>query len=159
MNDSSSDHGLERQRWLAQLARAPRATLEQALVSVCDGTALPEFDWLRAPQTGLAMVRGRIGGTGDPFNVGEATVTRAVLRLRSCDGAGAVGVAYQLGRDKRRAELTALADAMLQSPRWRHAICERLLEPLQRTLDEERRERAEKTASTRVDFYTMVRGE
>ncbi|MEX3954647.1 phosphonate C-P lyase system protein PhnG [Trinickia sp. EG282A] len=159
MNDSSPDIELERRRWLAQLARAPRATLECALEAVCDGMPLPAFDWLRAPQTGLAMVRGRIGGTGDPFNVGETTVTRAVLRLKSRDGVGLVGVAYQLGRDKRRAELAALADAMLQSPRWRDAVRDRLLAPLARTLDEARRERTESTASTRVDFYTMVRGE
>jgi alpha-D-ribose 1-methylphosphonate 5-triphosphate synthase subunit PhnG len=153
------DMTLERRRWLGQLARAPRATLEAALQGVCEGASLPPFDWLRAPETGLAMVRGRIGGAGDPFNVGEATVTRAVLRLKVGGGAGAVGVAYQLGRDKRRAELAALADAMLQSPGWREAVKDRLLEPLARTLDEARAESARRTASTRVDFYTMVRGE
>lgn len=159
MKDTSSETALDRQRWLGQLARAPRATLEAALQAVCEGAPLPAFDWLRAPETGLAMVRGRIGGTGDPFNVGETTVTRAVLRLRERDGTAAVGVAYQLGRDKRRAELAALADAMLQSPRWREAVRERLLAPLARTLDEARGERALQTASSRVDFYTMVRGE
>jgi alpha-D-ribose 1-methylphosphonate 5-triphosphate synthase subunit PhnG len=159
MKESSSDITLARQRWLAQLARAPRATLESALVAVCAGGPLPAFDWLRAPQTGLAMVRGRIGGTGDPFNAGEATVTRAVLRLKSDDGAGAVGVAYQLGRDKRRAELAALADAMLQTTSWGDAVREQLVVPLARELDEARRERAANTASSRVDFYTMVRGE
>jgi alpha-D-ribose 1-methylphosphonate 5-triphosphate synthase subunit PhnG len=159
MGESSSDMTLERQRWLAALARAPRAMLESALDAVCDGAPRPAFDWLRAPQTGLAMVRGRIGGTGDPFNAGEATVTRAVLRLKSNDGVGAVGVAYQLGRDKRRAELAALADAMLQSPQWRDAVRTRLLAPLVQALGGERSERAQKTASSRVDFYTMVRGE
>lgn len=159
MKESSSDITLERRRWLAQLARAPRATLESALDAVCAGGPLPAFEWLRAPQTGLAMVRGRIGGTGDPFNAGEATVTRAVLRLKSDDGAGAVGIAYQLGRDKRRAELAALADAMLQSSSWSDAVREQLVVPLARVLDEERCERAANTASSRVDFYTMVRGE
>jgi alpha-D-ribose 1-methylphosphonate 5-triphosphate synthase subunit PhnG len=159
MGESSSDMTLERQRWLAALARAPRAMLESALDAVCDCVPRPAFDWLRAPQTGLAMVRGRIGGTGDPFNAGEATVTRAVLRLKSSDGVGAVGVAYQLGRDKRRAELAALADAMLQSPQWRDAVRTQLLAPLVQALGVERSERAQKTASSRVDFYTMVRGE
>lgn len=159
MKESSSDIALERRRWLAQLARAPRAALESALDAVCAGGPLPAFEWLRAPQTGLAMVRGRIGGTGDPFNAGEATVTRAVLRLKSDDDVGAVGIAYQLGRDKRRAELAALADAMLQTTSWSDAVREQLLVPLVRVLDEERRERAANTASSRVDFYTMVRGE
>jgi alpha-D-ribose 1-methylphosphonate 5-triphosphate synthase subunit PhnG len=159
MNDSFSDATLERRRWLAKLARAPRALLETALDAACEGTPLPAFDWLRAPQTGLAMVRGRIGGTGDPFNVGEATVTRAALRLKSRESAGFVGIAYQFGRDKRRAELAALADAMLQSPQWRDAVQRHLLVPLTEMLGDKRRERAEATASTRVDFYTMVRGE
>jgi alpha-D-ribose 1-methylphosphonate 5-triphosphate synthase subunit PhnG len=159
MNDSSSDVTLDRARWLAKLAHAPRALLETALDTACEGAPLPVFDWLRAPQTGLAMVRARIGGTGDPFNVGEATVTRAALRLKSRDAAGSVGIAYQLGRDKRRAELAALADAMLQSPQWRDAVRQHLLVPLTQMLADKRRERAEATASTRVDFYTMVRGE
>ncbi|RDU96186.1 phosphonate C-P lyase system protein PhnG [Trinickia dinghuensis] len=159
MQASSSEVTPERRSWLAQLARAPRPLLASALDAVCEGAPLPAFDWLRAPETGLAMVRGRVGGTGDPFNVGEATVTRAVLRLKSGDDPGAVGVAYQLGRDKRRAELAALADAMLQSARWHDVLRARLLDPLVRTLDDARRERASDTASTRVDFYTMVRGE
>lgn len=157
MKDTPSDMALDRRRWLGQLARASRATLESALHAVCEGAPLPAFDWLRAPETGLAMVRGRVGGTGDPFNLGEATVTRAVLRLKA--GEGAIGVAYQLGRDKRRAELAALADAMLQSSLWGEAVRERLLTPLAHALDEARSERARQTASTRVDFYTMVRGE
>lgn len=154
-----SELSSERRDWLAQLARAPRSLLESAFEALCEGSPPPAFDWLRAPETGLAMVRGRVGGTGDAFNIGEATVTRAVLRLASSDGPGAVGLAYQLGRDKRRAELAALADAMLQSPRWHDALCARLLAPLAQALAETRGERARETASTRVEFYTMVRGE
>ncbi len=115
MKESSSAITLERRSWMAQLARTPRADLESALEAVCAGGPLPAFEWLRPPETGLAMVRGRVGGSGDPFNLGEATVTRAMLRLQSDDGAGAVGVACHLGRDRRRAELAALADAMLQT--------------------------------------------
>lgn len=159
MKEPQSDTTAERRRSLALIARAPRAFLEQALATVCEGAPLPAFDWLRAPQTGLTMVRARIGGTGDPFNLGEATVTRAVLRLKSGDGIGPVGVAYQLGRDKRRAELAALADAMLQVPGRRDAVRTHLLEPLASNLDAERQARDTQTASTRVEFFTMVRGE
>jgi len=159
MKESSSEVTQERRRWLGQLARAPRELLESSLAAVCEGAPLPAFTWLRAPQTGLAMVRGRIGGTGDPFNLGEATLTRAVLRLKDADGTGPVGVAWQLGRDRRRAELAALADAMLQSPRWGDAVRAQLMTPLCAALDAARHERMQDTASTRVDFYTMVRGE
>src|ERR1700753_1636398 len=104
-----------RRAWMAVLARTPRVDLEAALTRALQEIPAPTYDWLRPPEIGLAMVRGRVGGSGDPFNLGEATVTRATLRLRSSsDAAAAVGVACHLGRDRRRAELAAFADALLQ---------------------------------------------
>ncbi|WP_323117840.1 phosphonate C-P lyase system protein PhnG [Burkholderia alba] len=146
----------ERRAWLAVLARVPRADLEAALDRVLAGTARPSFDWLRAPEIGLAMVRGRIGGTGDAFNLGEATVTRATLRLR--DGA-TVGVACHLGRDKRRAELAALADALLQIPERHVRAHAELIEPFGARQAAARAARERETATTRVEFFTMVRGD
>jgi alpha-D-ribose 1-methylphosphonate 5-triphosphate synthase subunit PhnG len=149
-----------RRAWLAVLARVPRDALADALGRVLAGGAPPPYDWLRPPETGLAMVRGRIGGTGDAFNLGEATVTRATLRLRASeDGAATVGVACHLGRDKRRAELAALADALLQQPD-RHARAHaELIEPFRARQAAERAARADETATTRVEFFTMVRGD
>ena len=87
-----------RRAWMAVLARTPRADLEAALDRALQGVPPPAYDWLRPPEIGLAMVRGRVGGSGDPFNLGEATVTRATLRLRGTgDAAAAVGVACQIG--------------------------------------------------------------
>ncbi len=159
--EASSPHS-RRRAWLAVLARAPRADLEAALARVLDGAAPPAYEWLRAPEIGLAMVRGRIGGTGDPFNLGEATVTRATLRLTGCtagDGAPPVGVACQLGRDKRRAELAALADALLQVPERHAALDTQLIEPLAARIAARRDTRRQDAASTRVEFFTMVRGD
>ncbi|HTR11555.1 MAG TPA: phosphonate C-P lyase system protein PhnG [Paraburkholderia sp.] len=158
-----------RRAWMAVLARTPRAELEAALGVALAGAPEPAFDWLRPPQTGLAMVRGRIGGTGDAFNLGEATVTRATLRLRA-DGAegpdgtvagqpGPVGVACHLGRDKRRAELAALADALLQLPARQARLHAQLIEPLAARLEAQREARRADAASTRVEFFTMVRGD
>ena len=155
-----------RRAWMAVLARTPRAELEAALAAALGGEPAPSFDWLRAPQTGLAMVRGRVGGTGDAFNLGEATVTRATLRLRASDreattaGApGPVGVACHLGRDKRRAELAALADALLQLPAHHARLHAQLIEPLAARLAARRDARRADAASTRVEFFTMVRGD
>ncbi len=154
-----------RQTWLAILARAPRTTLEHALRVTLSGSAdgalrLPPYDWLRAPETGLAMVRGRAGGSGDAFNLGEATVTRATLRLRaSSDLPATVGIAYQLGRDKRRAELAALCDALLQIPAHHDAIHREVIAPLAEQYAAERRQRESEAAATRVEFFTMVRGD
>ncbi|KVN14267.1 MULTISPECIES: phosphonate C-P lyase system protein PhnG [unclassified Burkholderia] len=158
----SSSHAARRD-WLAVLAKIPRAELEGALDRALDGAPAPAFDWLRAPETGLAMVRGRIGGTGDPFNLGEATVTRAALRLRGASGDRAngatVGIAYVLGRDKRRAELVALADALLQTPERQARLRAALIEPFRARLAEARAARSREVATTRVEFFTMVRGD
>jgi len=158
-----------RRAWIAVLARTPRADLEAALQRALNGAPLPAYDWLRPPETGLAMVRGRVGGSGDAFNLGEATVTRATLRLRGTgagqpgdDQPGAdapVGVACHLGRDRRRAELAALADALLQLPQHHPHLHEQLIEPLAARIEAAREARRQDTADTRVEFFTMVRGD
>ena len=148
-----------RRAWMAVLAHTPRAELEAALSRALEGVSPPEFDWLRPPETGLAMVRGRVGGSGDAFNLGEATVTRATLRLRSPAEQAPVGVACHLGRDRRRAELAALADALLQLPEQHARLHGQLIEPLAAQLAEKRAARRDEAASTRVEFFTMVRGD
>ncbi len=72
---------------------------------------LPSHDDLREAEHGLVMVRGRIGGDGAPFNLGEATVSRAAVRLAS----GELGFGYTLGRDREKARMIALCDALVQS--------------------------------------------
>ncbi|RFU49443.1 phosphonate C-P lyase system protein PhnG [Paraburkholderia sp. DHOC27] len=151
-------HAATRRAWMAVLAHTPRAELEAALNRALHGTTPPAYDWLRAPETGLAMVRGRVGGSGDAFNLGEATVTRATLRLREPAEHAPVGVACHLGRDRKRAELAALADAMLQLPGHARLYAD-LIEPLSTRLDEERSAKRAEAASTRVEFFTMVRGD
>jgi alpha-D-ribose 1-methylphosphonate 5-triphosphate synthase subunit PhnG len=169
---STSSPSSARRAWMAVLARTPRADLEAALQHAMNGAPLPAYDWLRPPETGLAMVRGRVGGSGDAFNLGEATVTRATLRLRQPvagksghAGAGQpagdapVGVACHLGRDRRRAELAALADALLQLPQQHPHLHEQLIEPLAARIEAAREARRQDTADTRVEFFTMVRGD
>jgi alpha-D-ribose 1-methylphosphonate 5-triphosphate synthase subunit PhnG len=117
--------------------------------------ALPEHENVRPPETGLVMVRGRIGGDGAPFNVGEATVSRAAVRLAS----GELGFGYVLGRDREKARLVALCDALFQCERYRAALAETVLAPLRSRIAAERQTTDEQTAATRVDFFTLVRGE
>ena len=78
----------------------------------------PAFETVRAPEPGLVMARGRIGGGGAPFNLGEVTVTRAVVRIES----GEVGFGHVLGRDTARALLVAKLDALWQSRRYRAVV-------------------------------------
>ncbi|TRC83948.1 phosphonate C-P lyase system protein PhnG [Mesorhizobium sp. WSM4303] len=114
-----------------------------------------EAELLRGPETGLVTVRGRIGGGGAPFNVGEATVTRATVRLPT----GQVGHSYMLGRDRKKAKLAAIADALWQDPAQRQSVETALVAPLRAAQAEASEKRHAETAATKVDFFTMVRGE
>ena len=125
------------------------------IASRLDVLALPDHENLREPENGLVMVRGRIGGDGAPFNLGEATVTRAAVRMDS----GEVGFSYLLGRDHDKARLAAVCDALWQSHSCRDAIERHVLAPIRGRLARERAEKREQAAATRVDFFTLVRGE
>jgi alpha-D-ribose 1-methylphosphonate 5-triphosphate synthase subunit PhnG len=118
------------------------------------GLAL-EAEVLRGPETGLVTVRGRIGGGGAPFNTGEATVTRATVRLPS----GQVGHAYALGRDKEKVRLAAILDAAWCAEDTRGIVEAKVVAPLARMAAETDAKRRAETAATKVDFFTMVRGE
>jgi alpha-D-ribose 1-methylphosphonate 5-triphosphate synthase subunit PhnG len=142
---------VERARWMSLLAKSPAALLHDVAAAFGD---LPSFQWLRAPEIGLAMVRARAGGTGAQFNLGEMSVTRCALRLPG----GETGLAYVAGRDLRHAELAAVFDALMQSPR-RAEVESAVLQPIEQALAE-RAARARMAAEeTRVDFKTMVRGD
>ncbi|NCU20018.1 phosphonate C-P lyase system protein PhnG [Candidatus Falkowbacteria bacterium] len=114
----------------------------------------PAHAMLRAPEVGAVMVRGHAGGTGAPFNLGEMTVTRCTLRLAG----GQVGHAMVAGRDRVHARRAALVDALMQTDRA-GAIRAAVLEPLVAEAAAARATRAAKAAATRVEFFTLVRGE
>jgi alpha-D-ribose 1-methylphosphonate 5-triphosphate synthase subunit PhnG len=133
------------------LAKAPEAALDAVWG---DLGPEPAFDWLRAPEVGTVMVRGRTGATGAPFNLGEMTVTRCALRLES----GEVGHGYVQGRSREKARRAAIADALMQSDRAPE-VEERLIAPLAAGIAAKAGARAAKAAATKVEFFTMVRGE
>ncbi len=142
----------ERKRTTDLLARAEREELDAAWNALA---ARPTVQPVRGPETGLVMVRGRIGGGGSPFNLGEVTVTRATVRL----GSGTVGHAHALGTDREKARLAAIFDALWQEPATREFVEQAILTPICGRIAAETRKKAEETAATRVDFFTMVRGE
>jgi len=137
-------------------AMAVLAHSDAAEISGCLGAiALPAHENLREPENGLVMVRGRIGGDGAAFNLGEATVSRAAVRLST----GEVGFGYTLGRDRRKAQMIALCDAMVQSDQFAHSVEAIVIAPLRAAIVAKQNRQAAETAATRVDFYTLVRGE
>lgn len=140
----------ERRRWLSILAKAPWDEVSTAWEGLAER---PAYRALRAPEIGMVLVRGRMGGAGDAFNLGEMTVTRAAVRLES----GETGVGYVAGRNRRHAEVAAAVDAMMQSAEHRPAVEGTLVARLARAQDQRRETAARKAAATKVDFFTMVR--
>jgi alpha-D-ribose 1-methylphosphonate 5-triphosphate synthase subunit PhnG len=139
-----------RRRAMAVLADSPFDDIAGRMSAL----AVPAYEELRAAENGLVMLRGRVGGDGAPFNLGEATVTRAAVRLSS----GEVGFAYVLGRDVHKAKLIAICDAMIQSAD-REETLDAVVVPLERAIAERRQHTDAETAATRVNFFTLVRGE
>jgi alpha-D-ribose 1-methylphosphonate 5-triphosphate synthase subunit PhnG len=137
---------------MAILAQANRQEIADGLAAI--GKSIAHVD-MRPPETGLVMLRGRIGGDGASFNLGEATVTRCAVQLPS----GEVGFSYALGRDRDKARLAALCDALWQNDAHRAAVERHVIAPVRARLENERDITARRTAATRVDFFTMVRGE
>ncbi|MDF2185048.1 phosphonate C-P lyase system protein PhnG [Grimontia hollisae] len=140
-----------RQRWMSVLAR----TDANALITHWEKLALrPQYQRVRAPEIGLAQVRARMGGTGNAFNLGDVTITRAVVRLES----GELGYSYITGRNKQHAELAAVVDALMQTVA--HDVLQHaLISPLAAEKAEQEQQRAREVATSKVDFFTMVRGE
>ncbi|WP_122073167.1 phosphonate C-P lyase system protein PhnG [Pseudophaeobacter sp. EL27] len=140
-----------RKTWMSLLAQADEGELSQLWLAF---DRSPEFDWLRPPEAGGVMVRGRMGGSGAPFNLGEMTVTRCALTLAD----GTVGHAYVQGRSKPKAEIAAKVDALMQTEAAQE-LRRVVLEPLRQAQQSRKEARAAKAAATKVEFFTMVRGE
>jgi len=157
--NSSSQPQVEigaRQRWLAVLAKAPLDQLEAAWEALGDK---PAYRALRPGETGLVMVRGRVGGSGQPFNLGEMTMTRAAVQLLDAGGVTWTGFGHVAGRSARRAELVALFDALMQDPARHDSVERAVIAPLAARQEAAKATQTAKVTASKVDFFTMVRGE
>jgi alpha-D-ribose 1-methylphosphonate 5-triphosphate synthase subunit PhnG len=153
-SDCSDDGDLVRKRReaMAVLAEATATEIDDLLGRT---GPLPAHREIRNSENGLVMVRGRIGGDGAPFNVGEATVSRAAIRLPG----GEVGFGYVLGRDHAKARLIAYCDALMQHSGYQQVVERDILAPLRNRARAARDAKAEQAAATKVEFFTLVRGE
>ena len=151
LDPPSADPTGERQHWMSVLALASRDELERGW---SDLATRPAYRRLRGPEVGLVMVRARAGGTGTRFNLGEMTVVRCSVELED----GTLGHAYAGGRDRRHAELSAVFDALLQREVGTE-LRRTLVEPLARGQESQRQAAVARAAASRVEFFTMVRGE
>ncbi len=146
-----SDPNAERKGWLSLLAKSPAADVARYWEAL---DLAPDHTVLRSPEIGGVMVRGRAGAVGAAFNLGEMTVTRASVKLSD----GTVGHGYVQGRSKDHALQAALVDALMQTDAA-DTVDRCLLAPLRKTITDQKTTRAAKAAATKVDFFTMVRGE
>ncbi|MEQ9877118.1 phosphonate C-P lyase system protein PhnG [Pectobacterium aroidearum] len=141
-----------RQHWLSVLAFSPVAELEKRWHAL---NLHPQYAVLRAAEIGLTRLQARMGGTGKRFVLGDMTMTRAVVRLAD----GTCGYSYVAGRDKAHAERCAVIDALLQQPENHDRLQEHLIQPLVVQRAELCQRRAREIASSKVDFFTLVRGD
>ncbi|MDO2442356.1 phosphonate C-P lyase system protein PhnG [Enterobacter nematophilus] len=141
-----------RQRWMRVLAHCQPAALRERMNAL--GLA-PDYDTIRAPEIGLVQIQARMGGTGQRFFAGDATLTRAAIRLNS----GTLGYSYVLGRDKAHAERCAVIDALLQEPPHFQTLMETLIAPLEADRAARVAAHQAEVNTSRVDFFTLVRGD
>jgi alpha-D-ribose 1-methylphosphonate 5-triphosphate synthase subunit PhnG len=144
---------MRRKRALDAMASLPAGMLSNLYVQHIAGA--PGAIAIRGPEIGAIMLRGRIGGGGAPFNLGEASVTRATVRLDT----GELGHSIVLGRDVEKARMIAHLDALRQLPDWVGRVEKSIVEPALEHARQQAQVQAEETEATRVDFFTMVRGE
>ncbi len=142
----------KRQALMAMLASATLNELQEGLARIVN---TPAFTDLRKPEIGLVMIQARTGGDGAAFNLGEATVTRASIRLET----GETGFSCLLGREPDKARLAALADALQQKPETAEAIQREIADPVLARIEQEKSEKTAETAATKVNFFTLVRGD
>jgi len=140
------------QRWMSVLAKSEEHKLADAWENL---DTKPDYDFLRRPETGLIMVRGRAGGVGEKFNLGEMTMTRCSIQLAN----GQVGHGYVMGRGTRHAELAAVFDALMQDPAYSDTLETNLIQPLEHDLHTRKTKAVRDAEATKVEFFTMVRGE
>ena len=100
----------------------------------------------------MAMLRGRMGGAGDAFNLGEMTIARCSIR----DAAGRIGHGYAAGRDLAKVELIARLDAALQEEALRPLYAAAVLDPLAVAQDAARAATEARAVATEVKFFTLA---
>jgi alpha-D-ribose 1-methylphosphonate 5-triphosphate synthase subunit PhnG len=141
----------KRKSWMSLLATSNQSDLlnlwEQKKIRV-------NYIWLRTPEIGSIMAQGRMGVTGDKFNIGEVTITRCSLKL-NC---GTIGHSYVQGRSKKKAEISALCDALMQT-KMSKEINKNIIIPLEKIKKDNKDKILSKAEATKVDFFTLVRGE
>ena len=141
-----------RQILMSTLAHAGLAKIREKWRQSIDDYA---FKYIRKPEVGMVMAVGRADGSGEPFNLGEVSVSRCAIQLAG----GETGIGYVKGRSFDHALHIALLDALSQTHTHKHLIWRQVILPLIQDHQKQLQRQQKKTQQSKVDFFTMVRGE
>jgi len=139
-----------RQAHIRLIALAQKSEIDQ-FFAACPA---PAYDIIRKAEAGRVMTRGRVGGSGQMFNAGEAAVSRCMIM---CEGIE--GISYRLGTDKDLAERSALIEALARHPNHAAAVEHLFFRPVATRLAAQDSARRQRVAASKVEFFTLVRGE
>lgn len=142
----------ERKEWIGLLGSADPKDLEAAKKEYAQGVKITH---VVTPETGMIMVQAKADGSNGRFNLGEVTVSRCVLEVKKTY----MGTAWVMGSDLRHAELAALFDALLQDPATHDPLANTLIKKLKIKQTAKNERMAQDAADTRVEFFTLKRGE
>ncbi len=151
-NTSLDLSNVERQTLLSTLAKSELEDIQHFWDSSLNDI---DYEFIRSPEIGMVMAVARTGVTGEPFNLGEVSVTRCAVKLAS----GENGFGYVIGRNNKHSIHIAVIDALAQDDALQADIVSGLIKPLQRVLAEKDKIKQDNASKTKVDFFTMVRGE
>ncbi|SHN61572.1 phosphonate C-P lyase system protein PhnG [Desulfovibrio litoralis] len=144
-----------RQKWMATLSCAELQDLEDA-ISLLPNTL--SYHYLKAPEAGLIMLKAKTGDKSHTFNMGELLVTRCIVSL-TWEQQSTTGYAFIKGDSQRHAELAAVYDALMQIESFNKILSTKLISPLNLKQKNKKQQMTKEIAETKVDFFTMVRGE
>jgi alpha-D-ribose 1-methylphosphonate 5-triphosphate synthase subunit PhnG len=142
----------DRKKLLSVLAKSSKNHIVDQWKSLNIST---DYKFLKKPEIGMVMVRARAAGHGENFNMGEMTVTRCVVQLDSNE----IGYGYTAGREKEKSKLIAIIDALFQKEAFRDVISSNILQPLIVLQEKKETHNKIKTDTSKVNFFTMVRGD
>ena len=139
-------------------ARSRRPTLTPSLRPGRAGSPSPPCRRFAALRRACSWCGRASGAAGGRFNLGEATVARATVRLHGGPlAAEAVGTCYLLGTDLEHARLAAIFDGLLADTGLRERVLAEVIAPLEQTQAERDRTRDAEARGTVVDFFSVAR--
>ena len=139
-----------RPEWISIFSKTNESLLKNSLDHI---NFKENYDVLLGPEIGSIMIQGRAGGSGDKFNLGEATLTKCIVKFQE-----KTGYSYHLGRNLIKSEYGAILDALMQIESY-HSKLLMYVKEFQEEIQKEKTKIIAGSSESKVDFFTMVRGD